>query len=83
MGVSEAVTGLYQIDVYYPVKMGSAPINVMIDKIRAVFFSGSHFEWGDDCFDVQSNSVSRIIPDGKYAKKSITLSISGFTQQLG
>lgn len=83
MGVSESVIGLYQIDVYYPTKMGSAPINAMIDKLRAVFYSGSHFNWGDDCFDVLSNSVSRIIPTNGFAKKSLTLSISGFTQQLG
>lgn len=83
MGVSELADGLYQIDVYYPTKMGSAPINAMIDKLRAVFYSGSRFNWGDDCFDVLSNSVSRIIQSDGFAKKSLTLSISGFTQQLG
>mgnify|MGYP003668028940 CR=1 FL=1 len=83
MGVSESITGLYQIDVCYLSKVGSESINVMIDKVRAVFYSGSNFDWGDDCFDIRSVSVSKIMQYNGFAKKSITLSISGFTKQLG
>ena len=82
MGFSEEVNPLYQIDAVQLEGKGTASINAMIDKLRAVFHAGAHFNWGDDCFTIDNASASGLIVANGYAKKSLTLSISGLTKQL-
>lgn len=79
LSVNESVDGLYQIDVNYASHLGSASINRMIDKIGAVFKIGSNHFFGTECFGVESLSVSPLLVDNGWGKKSLTITFSAYT----
>lgn len=82
LGVNESVSYIYQIDVRYPSHAGSAPTNKMIDLLRSRFPIGSYHSWGNSCFGVDDLTVSPLPVDDGWSVKSISLTISGFTQRL-
>ena len=85
LGVNEQVSTIYQIDVNYTSHRGSSNANKMIDKLRQQFAINTSHHWpitGGDCFTVNSISISNLPVNNGWARKSISLSVSGFTPVL-
>lgn len=79
LSFNESVISTYQIDVNYKSHRGSSDVNKMIDKLRAAFSVGSYHSFNGDCFGIDSLSITPLPVSGGWAKKTITLSVSGFT----
>jgi|LGVF01.2.fsa_nt_gb hypothetical protein len=79
LSVNELVDGLYQVDVNYSSHLGSSPINKMIDKVGNLFKIGSDHFFDGECFGVESLSVSPLLVDGGWGKKSLTITFSAYT----
>ena len=82
LAVNESVSSIYQIDVNYDDNSGSAPINRMIDLLRARFPIGSYHYFGGDCFGVDALTITNLPVSNGWAQKSISLTVSSFTAKL-
>ena len=85
LGFNELASTIYQIDVNYASHTSSLVANKMIDKLRAQFKINSSHHWplvDGDCFTVTDISISNLPVNNGWARKSISLTISGFTPVL-
>lgn len=79
LSANDSISSIYQIDVNYTSHSGRSSVNKMIDKLRVAFPIGSYHSFGGDCFGVDLLTITPLPVSGGWAKKSISLNVSGFT----
>ena len=77
---TENVTGVFQIDIYYPVEQGDGAMLEVVDILKNTFGRGDNIEYGESCVRVLSAypSGAPSIDDGSWFKQVFDVSWSAY-----
>ena len=82
LSVNEFRQGIYQIDINYASHLGSASLNKMADLLNATFKTGTYFDFGGICLQVESVDLNQLSVQNGWATRSMSINWNTYTKRL-
>ncbi len=75
-------SGIYQININYPINAGSAALYKKADEINAVFKSGATFSYGSTNVRIENVGISNLTVSDGYATLNLSIEYYAFSARV-